>query len=110
MPPRATYRRSFWSSKVRFRTNTIKLRGTGRRLELIAKTGQPILTCDWIDRLAPKAWAVIAAGTCATYGGIHAMEGNPTGCMGLARLSGLEMEIESGHSYRVRSRVSGATR
>jgi hydrogenase small subunit len=48
------------------------------------KTGQPILTCDWIDRLAPKAWAVIAAGTCATYGGIHAMEGNPTGCMGLA--------------------------
>ena len=47
------------------------------------KTGQPILTCDWIDRLAPKAWAVVAAGTCATYGGIHAMEGNPTGCMGL---------------------------
>jgi len=49
-----------------------------------AKTGEPILTCDWIDRLAPNAWAVVAAGTCATYGGIHAMEGNPTGCMGLA--------------------------
>jgi hydrogenase small subunit len=47
------------------------------------KTGQPITTCEWIDRLAPKAWAVVAAGTCATYGGIHAMEGNPTGCMGL---------------------------
>ncbi len=47
-------------------------------------TGQPITTCEWIDRLAPHAWAVIAAGTCATYGGIHAMEGNPTGCMGLA--------------------------
>jgi hydrogenase small subunit len=46
-------------------------------------TGQPITTCEWIDRLAPKAWAVIAAGTCAAYGGIHAMEGNPTGCMGL---------------------------
>jgi hydrogenase small subunit len=46
-------------------------------------TGQPIPTCDWIDRLAPKAWAVLAAGTCATYGGIHGMEGNPTGCMGL---------------------------
>ena len=41
------------------------------------KTLEPILTCDWIDRLAPKAWAVIAAGTCATYGGIHAMEGIP---------------------------------
>jgi hydrogenase small subunit len=46
-------------------------------------TGQPILTCTWIDRLAPRAWAVVAAGTCATYGGIHAMAGNPTGCMGL---------------------------
>src|SRR5215475_4897308 len=46
-------------------------------------TGQPILTCTWIDRLAPHAWAVVAAGTCATYGGIHAMAGNPTGCMGL---------------------------
>jgi hydrogenase small subunit len=48
------------------------------------ETGQPITTCEWIDRLAPKAWAIMAAGTCATYGGIHAMEGNPTGCMGLA--------------------------
>jgi hydrogenase small subunit len=46
-------------------------------------TGQPITTCDWIDRLAPRAWATLAVGTCATYGGIHAMAGNPTGCMGL---------------------------
>jgi hydrogenase small subunit len=45
--------------------------------------GDPIRTCTWIDRLAPHAWAVIAIGTCATYGGIHAMSGNPTGCMGL---------------------------
>jgi hydrogenase small subunit len=47
------------------------------------QTGQPITTCEWIDRLAPHAWAIIAAGTCSTYGGIHAIEGNPTGCMGL---------------------------
>jgi hydrogenase small subunit len=47
------------------------------------RTGQPITTCEWIDRLVPNAWAVIATGTCATYGGIHAMEGNPTECMGL---------------------------
>jgi hydrogenase small subunit len=46
-------------------------------------TGQPITTCEWIERLAPRAWAAIGAGTCATYGGIHAMAGNPTGCMGL---------------------------
>jgi hydrogenase small subunit len=47
------------------------------------ETGQPITTCEWIDRLAPHAWAIVAAGTCSAYGGIHAMEGNPTGCMGL---------------------------
>ncbi len=60
------------------------------------KTGQPILTCDWIDRLAPKAWAVIAAGTCATYGGIHAMQGNPTGAMGLADYLGWDWKSPAG--------------
>jgi hydrogenase small subunit len=47
------------------------------------ETGQPMTTSEWIDRLAPKATAIIAAGTCATYGGIHAMAGNPTGAMGV---------------------------
>lgn len=46
-------------------------------------TGQPITTNDWVDRLAPKAAAVVAVGTCATYGGIPAMKNNPTGAMGL---------------------------
>ena len=46
-------------------------------------TGEPIPTSDWVERLAPKALAVMAVGTCATYGGIHAMEGNPTGAMGV---------------------------
>jgi hydrogenase small subunit len=60
------------------------------------KTGQPITTCDWIDQLAPRAWAVVAAGTCATYGGIHAMEGNPTGCMGLADYLGWDWKSATG--------------
>jgi hydrogenase small subunit len=60
------------------------------------ETGQPITTCEWIGRLAPKAWAVMAAGTCATYGGIHAMEGNPTGCMGLADYLGWKWKSEAG--------------
>ena len=47
------------------------------------ETGQPITTTEWIDRLAPKAAAVVAVGTCATYGGIPAMKNNPTGAMGL---------------------------
>jgi hydrogenase small subunit len=46
-------------------------------------TGQPITVCEWIDRLAPLAAAVLALGTCAAYGGIPAMRGNPTGAMGL---------------------------
>ncbi len=45
--------------------------------------GQPITVCEWLDRLAPQAAAVIALGTCASYGGIPAMRGNPTGAMGL---------------------------
>ncbi len=48
-----------------------------------AETGQPILVTTWIDRLAPKAAAVLALGTCAAYGGIPAMRNNPTGAMGL---------------------------
>jgi hydrogenase small subunit len=60
------------------------------------QTGQPILTCDWIDRLAGRAWAVVAAGTCATYGGIHAMQGNPTGCMGLADYLGRDWKSSAG--------------
>jgi hydrogenase small subunit len=61
-----------------------------------AETEQPITTCEWIDRLAPRAWAVIAAGTCATYGGIHAMEGNPTGCMGLPDYLGWHWKTKVG--------------
>ena len=59
-------------------------------------TGQPITTCEWIDRLAPKALAVMAAGTCATYGGIHAMAGNPTGAMGLADYLGWDWRSKAG--------------
>src|ERR1700694_2210995 len=46
-------------------------------------TDQPITFAGWIDRLAPRAWAILAAGTCATYGGIHAKAGKPTGAMGI---------------------------
>ena len=35
-------------------------------------------------------------GTCATYGGIHAMAGNPTGCMGLADYLGWDFRSAGG--------------
>ncbi|MBN6051669.1 hydrogenase expression protein HypE [Nonomuraea sp. RK-328] len=59
-------------------------------------TGQPITVNQWIDRLAPGAWAVVAIGTCATYGGIHAMAGNPTGAMGLGDYLGADFRSAGG--------------
>ena len=74
----------------------IKKEGYWAALGTDKKTGQPITTCEWIDRLAPKALAVVAIGTCATYGGIHAMEGNPTGCMGLPDYLGWNWKSKAG--------------
>ena len=44
---------------------------------------QVISVMEWIDRMAPGAAAMIAIGTCATWGGIPSAAGNPTGAMGL---------------------------
>ena len=74
----------------------IKKEGYWAALGTDPTTNQPITTNEWIDRLAPKATAVIACGTCATYGGIHAMEGNPTGCMGLADYLGWNWSSKAG--------------
>lgn len=74
----------------------IKKEGYWAALGTDSDTGQPIPTNDWIDRLAPKALAVVGAGTCATYGGIHAMAGNPTGCMGLADYLGWDWRSKAG--------------
>ena len=58
--------------------------------------GQPITANEWIDRLAPKAAAVLAVGTCATYGGVPAMRNNPTGAMGLPDYLGWDWTARSG--------------
>jgi len=60
------------------------------------ETKQPKKLSAWLDELAPRAWAVIAIGTCATYGGIHAMAGNPTGSMGLADYLGWDFRSAGG--------------
>ena len=54
-------------------------------------------TSEWLERLAPKAWAVLAVGTCATYGGIHAMAGNPTGAMGVPDFLGWDFRSKAGN-------------
>jgi len=59
-------------------------------------TGQPMTTNEWLDRLSPKATAILAVGTCATYGGIHAMAGNPTGAMGVPDYLGWDWRSKAG--------------
>ncbi|HEU0316446.1 MAG TPA: hydrogenase expression protein HypE, partial [Solirubrobacteraceae bacterium] len=58
--------------------------------------GQPITVNEWVDRLAPKAAAILAVGTCATYGGVPAMRNNPTGAMGLPSYLGWDWRSRSG--------------
>ena len=60
------------------------------------ETDQPMTTSEWLDRLAPKALAVLAVGTCASYGGIHAMAGNPTGAMGVPDYLGWGWKSKAG--------------
>jgi hydrogenase small subunit len=49
-----------------------------------------IPTSEWVRRLAPGAAAVIAIGTCATWGGIPAADGNPTASMSVMDFLGRE--------------------
>ena len=75
---------------------SIKKEGYWAAMGTDPDTGQPITTNTWIDRLAPKALAVVGAGTCATNGGIHAMAGNPTGAMGLQDYLGHSWKSKAG--------------
>src|SRR5262249_21296425 len=70
--------------------------GHGAAMGTDPSTGQPITTNEWLDRLAPKAAAVVALGTCATYGGIPAMQNNPTGAMGLLDYLGWNWRSKAG--------------
>jgi len=74
----------------------IKSEGYWTAIGYDKQTGQPITLNEWLDRLTPRAWAVVACGTCATYGGIHAMQGNPTGSMGLADYLGWKWRSKAG--------------
>ncbi len=57
---------------------------------------QPVPTAEWVRRLAPGAAAVIAVGTCATWGGVPSAEGNPTGAMGLMDFLGKDFRSAFG--------------
>jgi len=44
---------------------------------------QPIPSSSWVSRMSEHAAAVIAVGTCATWGGVPAAAGNPTDAEGV---------------------------
>jgi len=50
------------------------------------KESREIPMVDWVTSLAKDARAIIALGTCASYGGIFAARPNPTGCVGVSDL------------------------
>jgi hydrogenase small subunit len=56
--------------------------GDGYWIALGEEDGEPVKMVDWLDRLAPGAAAVIAIGTCATWGGVPSSMGNATDAMG----------------------------
>ncbi len=49
---------------------------------------QPIPSSSWVTRMADHAAAVIAVGTCATWGGVPAAAGNPTNAASVMDLLG----------------------
>jgi len=57
---------------------------------------QPVPTAEWLKRLAPGAAAVIAIGTCATWGGVPSAEGNPTGAMSVMDFLGKDFRSAFG--------------
>ncbi len=59
----------------------IPLKDNGIYCKIHGKTAKDILA-----EIAPKAAAIIAIGTCATYGGVQAAAPNPTGAVGVQEL------------------------
>ena len=74
------------------------------------KTGQPIPTCDWIDRLARQGLGGGGGGNLRHLRRHSRHGGQSHGVYGSSRLPGLAMEVEGVDSHRVRSGLSGAAR
>jgi hydrogenase small subunit len=68
--------------------------GSFSRLGTIAE--RAVTTADWLDRLAPRAEAVVAIGSCATWGGVPAAAGSPTGAGGLEDYLGRDFRSRAG--------------
>ena len=107
---RASSTRSSSCSRARSPTRRSTATGAGRRSASTRSRGEPITTCTWIDRLAPRAAAVLAIGTCAAYGGIPAMRNNPTGAMGLRDYLGWDWTLAARRPDRQPAGLPGPAR
>jgi hydrogenase small subunit len=63
---------------------TIPTAANGAMGSVGEKGGKPLTMVEAVDHLGRNALAALAAGTCASFGGIFAAEPNPSGSMGLA--------------------------
>lgn len=70
--------------------------GAGSFSRLGSEDGRPLTTEVWIERLAARAAAVVAIGSCAAWGGIPAAAGNPTGAHGLGKHLGPDFRSGAG--------------
>ena len=93
------------ASRARLGNEEINGEGHWTGFAVNPSNGQPITMNEWLDRLAPKCAAVVAIGTCATYGGIPAMKNNPTGAMGVPDYLGWKLEVEGRPAGRLHSRA-----
>ena len=59
-------------------------------VEVVDGQSRPVPTAEWLTRLAPGAAAVIAIGTCATWGGVPSAFGNVTGAMSVMDFLGAD--------------------
>ncbi|HKX29283.1 MAG TPA: hydrogenase expression protein HypE [Blastocatellia bacterium] len=59
-------------------------------------SGRPITIADWIDRLAPQAEAMVAIGSCASWGGAPAAQGSLIAARGLEEYLGRDFISRSG--------------
>ncbi|HKI50254.1 MAG TPA: iron hydrogenase, partial [Desulfobacteria bacterium] len=61
----------------------------GRTCMLWTENGREVTALEAIQELAPKAAAVLAIGTCASFGGMPGGDPNPTGVRSVSQISGV---------------------
>lgn len=65
---------------------SIPTKDDGIYCEIGERDGHGITALEHLKELAPKAMAIIAMGSCATFGGIPAADPNPTGCKAVTEI------------------------